>query len=518
MLYRLGRLDMMDMFPRRQYLYVFELQGSHFNINNLIKLYDNWQQKLNSNNDKKNDKKNPKKNIKKNGKEKKMEYPMKFFELLLSIVKPRKYTRLKSDLDTINYINNIQDSMTIEECKKMVFDEFCHAFGTNQISRATNLANTIADIAWTNHNQYQSIGNHILTKGQILHAIKLSKKNDDSSTVMDVLQDLRTNYPMREEEAQGDKRRIKQSLEYMQSAIDIFEGNDSITQSLPENIQELVHTAAAKAATYQKMFKFILDKKKHEKILLKKKMMAGVIKHNDKIDDDFIYEGVHLENVEILARHYNGPVESSEVEMNITTCKIYGEAFTKVYNLSSAIQSLKNVWHNKSHQRMLRKAKLSKFLSSAKEQYEKYRTDDHVNIKWKKLNRSDMEKYKFDLIMQAASLRRQEVEEVLGTIPKHGWTQTTDEYDDTLTYWIDTTVREESTYEMPSYNWRQYLAIKTIQKYARHYLKAYHERMKRKQDEKMKAIAEAEAEWAARYYYYFYSYYHHHYYYYYYYY
>ena len=54
MLYRLGRLDLMDMFPIRQYLYVFELQGSHFNVDSLIKLYDNWQQKLNSNNDKKN--------------------------------------------------------------------------------------------------------------------------------------------------------------------------------------------------------------------------------------------------------------------------------------------------------------------------------------------------------------------------------------------------------------------------------------------------------------------------------
>jgi hypothetical protein len=91
------------MFPRRQYLYVYELQQSHFNINSLIKLYDNWQQKLNSNNnDKKNDKKNTlKKNIKKNGKEKRTEYPMKFFELLLSIVKPHKNTRLKNDIDMI---------------------------------------------------------------------------------------------------------------------------------------------------------------------------------------------------------------------------------------------------------------------------------------------------------------------------------------------------------------------------------------------------------------------------------
>lgn len=496
MLYRLGRLDLQDMFPRRQYLYVYELQGSHFKIETLMKLFDNWQQKLASANEKnkKNDKKNDKKNAKK---ERKLEYPMVFFELLLSIVKPPKNTRSKKDLDIINHISNIQDTMTHDECKQMVFDEFCRAFGTNQIARATNLANSIADTAWTNHNQYQSLGGYILTKGQILQAVHLAKKNGDSSSVMNILRNLQDNYPMKDEEAQGDNRRIKQCLEYMQAAIEIFEGNGSITESLPENIHDLLHLCAAKAATYQKIFKFIQEKKRHDKHLHKKHAMAG-IKYEEKDSVDFKYEGVHLDNIEILARHYNGPAESSEIEMNITTCKIYAEVITKVYNLSSAIQSLKNAWHNKSHQRMLRKDKLSKFLTKSKEDYDRFRNDDHVRVKWEKLMKGDLAKLQYDQILESAALRREEIEAVIITIPKYGWALTTDEYDDSLMYWIDTTAREESTYDMPSYNWHQYLAIKTIQKYAKHYLKAYHEKMKKKNDEKMRAIAETEAAWAAR--------------------
>jgi hypothetical protein len=83
LLYRLGRIDLVDMFPRREYSYVYELH--HFKIENLMKLYDDWQKKLlkqlggNSNN------KNSKKTGKK-GKERQKEYPMEFFGIIVIIV------------------------------------------------------------------------------------------------------------------------------------------------------------------------------------------------------------------------------------------------------------------------------------------------------------------------------------------------------------------------------------------------------------------------------------------------
>ena len=187
---------------------------------------------------------------------------------------------------------------------------------------------------------------------------------------------------------------------------------------------------------------------------------------------------------------FTGALEDIDLEMNLSICKLYLEVLEKLTKGSVGVQSLKNMWHNKSLLVRFKKERAAQFLESSTAAYLEMRMTNHVYKTWARLRRIEAMEMKLAEIAEARRQRLEMIGYQLSWIPRYGWREEMDDYG--YSYWVDDVKYTDSTYEMPRYTMEEWNAATRIQWTVQRFLEVVYERKKLRELARMEALANHE--------------------------
>ncbi|CAE7732275.1 unnamed protein product, partial [Symbiodinium microadriaticum] len=193
---------------------------------------------------------------------------------------------------------------------------------------------------------------------------------------------------------------------------------------------------------------------------------------------------------ESVDKPFTGSLEDIDLEMNMSICKLYLEVLEKLTRGSSGVQSLKNVWHNKSLIVKFRKEKAFRILQASTIEYLQMRKMNHVHKTWTRLRHIEAIEYR---LAEIAETRRQRLEMIgyqLDWIPRYGWREEMDDYG--YSYWVDDVRYADSTYEMPKYTVDDWNAATRIQWTTQRWLEVVYEKKRLRELARLEALANHE--------------------------
>jgi hypothetical protein len=193
---------------------------------------------------------------------------------------------------------------------------------------------------------------------------------------------------------------------------------------------------------------------------------------------------------ESVERPFVGPLEEIDLEMNISVCKLFLAVLENLTRGSMGVQSLKNVWHNKSLMVKFKKERASRFLGAATSEYINSRHTNYVHKTWARLRRIEAIEMR---MAEIAETRRQRLEMIgyqLGWIPRYGWREEMDDLG--YSYWVDDVKYQDSCYEMPKYTMEEWDAATRIQWTAGKFLVVLYERKRLRELARLEALANHE--------------------------
>ncbi|KAJ1429386.1 hypothetical protein B484DRAFT_396412, partial [Ochromonadaceae sp. CCMP2298] len=103
---------------------------------------------------------------------------------------------------------------------------------------------------------------------------------------------------------------------------------------------------------------------------------------------------------------YLADLEALELEESVSVCRLYCQVVEQIADLSLAVQSIKNAWANKSMRRAMVQEKLRMFKDEQRAQYTSERQTDKVKVVWEKYKRRAVSTQRYLLIMKAVSARK----------------------------------------------------------------------------------------------------------------
>jgi hypothetical protein len=507
LLFRLGCIDLLEMFPRRDFLYVSDLQG--LNMERMHALFNSWramQQKQKSSGTKK-------KTEEDDGPRNKRPKPppVQIFQAILDIVTPPLFTQKKSHLDAIQQILTVQEHLSPSRMTDFAKKLFLKKFGKHLLSRAQNVSREIIELAWTGYNNYKAFGAAALTKAQLAKAVTNAS---ESSHVLVSLEEVRQKHlATASDERKWDKERVFKCAELLQLAI------DQTKNILPPGpLLALIDRAIARVSSHRRKMVFLANKyKQHgKKSTSKSKSKVSTTTSVSQVNtrmptSDTSTDGLVDTNASIVRANpldnlgvalsvsdsvdmpFSGDEEDLDLEQNVSACKIYLEVLDRLYTATSGVQSLKNFWNNCAVKRAIAAERVRVFLEAATKNYIKEQHVDKVKIVWNKFRRAELSAQKLKLIIQAIKDRQAAIEAELAYIPREGWQSFEDEYG--YTYWTDMTPGRalETSYDLPTYSYFQWMCAVKIQHLARHYLVAAVERHRLREEIKQAEIAATRA-------------------------
>lgn len=193
---------------------------------------------------------------------------------------------------------------------------------------------------------------------------------------------------------------------------------------------------------------------------------------------------------ESVERPFAGAMEDIDLEMNISVCKLFLQVLEKITRGSMGVQSLKNVWHNKSLMVKFKRERAAQFLDNVTTEYIHSRQTNFVHKTWARLRRIEAMELK---LAQIAETRRQRLEMIgyqLEWIPRYGWREEMDDLG--YSYWVDDVKYQDNTYEMPRYTLQDWNAACRIQWTAGRFLLTVYEKKRQRELARLEALANHE--------------------------
>lgn len=282
---------------------------------------------------------------------------------------------------------------------------------------------------------------------------------------------------------------------------------------------EAAVTVATEDSSHSTQQKGNKKNKKNKKNKIDKKKSNGKTGKKGIVDGDVepvkpAVSTVFMKPVESVGRHfYSKRYEEGILEMNIGICKIYMEAFDKIFVASSGIQNFINRWQTVTVKRAIVREQMNRFLNENTEEYLKDRHTNKVLIKWQKYRRAEAVAARFNELLEARRARLEYMDNQLYWVCRWGWEEALDAHGYTYWYKTDELLRrvkpkrlrdlvldgEEAenhlwSYEMPKYTREEYVAAVVIQVPARALIEYVRERRRIKEVAKRAEVAAREAQ------------------------
>lgn len=512
--YRMGALDMLDLFPKK-YKQVSDLKGMNMSL--LRQLFDKKQTKL----ARQRSNMEAEMRIQGGGKSRSGKnknalasdndndyYPQDFFSELLVFVRTPLFTNDKMAQSLIASISAIPESgLNPDVVNESISSDFLSMFGNRVLSRAHNFARFVVEDAWGSYNNYKMVGAEVRTLAQVRRAMNTVKKaGKDAATVREVLQELRT-YPstISSKEVNGDldwdKERVQKAVDLLQLAMEkavrvMSQSTGMIMRKLEGVMDEVAFFKRrfALKITKQKMLNANSNTNEARPSVAAESVNEDnnqSVWGNDRIADLTIEMTLQLD--------YDGPQVASmqELELNVGICKLYCRVLDQLYNLTIAVQKLKEMWRKKGIQRAILKERTKKMMAAAMKEYldERDSSINRVHSVWMEERMKEKVVWHMQAIADRAAKKKEVIEKRLSTIPLYGWIEITD--DDGVPGWANKMANVFTfQYEMPTYTYEQYLAVAVVQRNVSFALGKIREKKKMREDAKRLLIEKAEREWA----------------------
>jgi hypothetical protein len=493
LLYRMGQLDMLPMFPRKDFLYVNDLRVC--TMNSLVQLFNKWQVKIEKDLQEKilagkatQDKKKKEAPV----------IPVEFFKEVLYLVRPLPVPFLAHEKITLSSIAVVQEALVPFDLGESIKKQFNKTFGTKLVARCNNLARKICEESWSQFNNYKSVVN-IITKKQILSSIINSPDSGAISKKLIEICSLNQQEKFKDDN-DWDADRVRQCAEFLQLTM------DKALVLVPEGcIRDMITNTSVRLSSFKRKFTYAMNKPPEEKKEVEEIKSPKVVARKNSIskpngkkskkveEDEWSMSSKVKNNIMSAAESLNLPLgdkSMSEIEYNVCVCKIFMETFDKLHTVTTGVQRLKNHWHYSAIRRALNKEKLNNFLVRVNNEYQFDRHADHVSMYWKKQRKKHLIATKTSQIIQTVKDKKQAIIDWLAGIIRYNWVQMVNDADEV--YYMN---RESliSQYEFPAYEYEQYLGAMVMVKHTQMLVERLRERKRAKEEAKLKEIADAQA-------------------------
>lgn len=521
LMYRLGLLELLEMFPKKEYVLVTDMQK--LTMEKLEELYIRWRERIEQVKQTTNKNKNDQKDKKDQKKQKPRNIPTQSFQLILDVVTVPLFLRKRKYLGKVQMVQSLPDYTSPDRLELVIKSIFAKKFGKHLNTRANNLARDVIDMLWLKYNNFKAFGNVALTKGQLLRAIAITS---EASHVLQFLQEIRSrSVAMTAEERNHDIDRLRKCSEQLQLAF------DQARALLPEGIiLDMFDKALTNVQFCRRRVAFIQTKLESDELkqlqLAKKNKNTSATNSsaaaatttttttnaahnpsaNKKVVDNNSAElnampmwmSIELYRTPItvsqsLELSFHGTREDLQLELHASLCKIFADVLDKLWIASNGVQSIKNCWSNGALRRAMAVEKNKQFLEQAKNDYIADRQEDKVKIVWEKFRRQDTIARKVSNILNAIMERKANIEAWLQHICRFGWMELTDDYG--YPYWLDNSPKANlSTYDMPTYTYKEWISVDKIQGVARKYIERQLEKRRIREEIKRREMEIAEEE------------------------
>lgn len=513
-LYRLGYYEYLELFPKRDFKYVTELQT--LTMEKLTELYtmaqnrnranakDNSTSRRNKNNSNEED----------TNTNKKRKIPVQDLQTILNAVTIPLYPKKKRDISILQTILSFPEYASPQEAIESIRSYFLKKFGRHLLSRATNVATELVENAFYEYNTFRSFAQPV-TKAQIMRALT---EAPESAAVLATLDQIRqvgssagSNVSQFDEWLKCDVERMKQSFGILQMAFDrVF---DVLPRgSIIVNFEKTVGKGAAFKRKADYLKKKFLQVQRMQKAIAAKQQARGIRAQNVLTDvsaSKTEEAGGDKANAsegskktlpaDLLARHltpadcvelpYHGTDKYLDLEYFSSSSRLYLEIVEKYFSFSLSIQSIKNSWHNKAMRRAVQSERRKIFLKDITTSYLSEQTTNKVLQVWEKLRNREVAQKKYNNVIMAARARKFQVEALLAYIPRY---RIQTYYDDPSGYEYYVDEHGVASYELPVYSFAQYLAAMKIQNEARKHIQRSLMRLMQKEEEERRQIQEME--------------------------
>lgn len=496
LLYRMGQLEMLPMFPKKDFLYVNDLRSC--TMNSLVDLFNKWQIRMEK---ELQDKILAGKASQDKKKKEEPVIPVEFFKDILYLVRPLPVPFHAHEKITLSSIAAVQEALVPFDLGESIKKQFNKTFGTKLAARCTNLARKICEDSWAQFNNYKSVVN-VITKKQILTAI--INASDSGSISKKLIEVCAMNEQEKfKDDNEWDIERVRQCAQFLQLTA------DKALFLVPEGcIRDMITNTAVRLSSFKRKFSYAINKppetKKVELMSPKVKEASrknsvskpnAITKKPQRVEEDeWSMTSKVKNNVMSISESINlpfiGDKSMSELEYNVSVCKIYMETFDKIYTITKGVQSLKNHWHNSAIRRTLNKDKLNKFLVKVTNEYQFERNADHVSIIWHKQKKKQLIDTKIKQIIQSVKDKKQAIIDWLSGIIRYNWIEMVNDAGEIYYMNRETLV---SQYDFPVYDYEQYLGAKVMVKQTQLLVERLRERKRVKEAAKAKEIADAQA-------------------------
>ena len=246
LLHRLGCADLIDIFPRKNYVYATDLYG--LTLKRLTDMYEIWRNRLQRS-------KGSSENTSGKVVKKSKAVPAQQLELILDVVQPPVNSKSVKDQQKLQLIRALPVAYSPVKTTDFVKKTFLRRFGKHLNARAEHLARDVLEEGWNTFNNYRIVDSP-LTRAQVVRAITTAT---ESTTVMQTLADLRQRHLNYAEERRWDLERMAAAANLMQLAI------DSALVLLPVGpLRDMIEKALYRATSYRRKIAFQRSKYMHQ--------------------------------------------------------------------------------------------------------------------------------------------------------------------------------------------------------------------------------------------------------------
>lgn len=537
-LYRLGMIEIMDLFPKRNYVYALDLQK--ITLEKLNEMYTLTQNRPTKKNEKR---KQLPLILQPNGAnggggggKKKTGPPTALFQLLLEILNITAGTRKPNSLQKLRfYLLPITDYLTANEAFVQIRKLYLKKFGKHVQTRATNVSRDIVEMCYNNYHHYQINNNLIPSLGFLQYIINLTQEN---TNVIPNLQEMQQFYQQHylQDEKKWELERMKHSARLLQLAV------DRSLEILPKRsfIRNQIDVVLNRVITYKRKAAYVLKKLQEEAAALaaaskksgkgknkptvgkkpgspgsngtspghieQKKRSPKASDNSNKLNQDDSLEvlqsellpaaQIHLKRhpedliIDTNAMVYDGDdLIDYELDFQYNLSKSYGAVLFRLYRLTMGIQSIKNHWSNQALHRAMILEKRNQFLESITQKYIEEQAENHVYKLWLKMRKLEIAAKKTENIIQAIRERKEWIEEQLQYVLRYHIGM----YQDDFGYYYYVDEWYNSSYDPPLYSYEQWINVEKIQRRAKKYIVGARARRIAKEEEERRIIALQEA-------------------------
>ena len=470
LLRRLYLDELLDMFKVSKLTMVLELNKC--TLQTLTQLHENWQGRVEKDN-----------LLRGNTVTKKIPPPLESLALIVSIVKPKYYPWAKLARENVSKLDNIVESLGLEEAVEFIRNEFQRKFGKALATKASNVATQVTMEALERTTNFSCLGG-VLSVGCIPTIIRSSAK---TTSVKEKLVGMIHKESLNAEELKRARLRCRSCLKTLEFGI-----QQALRILYAGPCLRIVYESALNISIFKKRFRYLYYPRptmqnKSGAVITSFLLRSGLVLPSATFSLKKEINGplaLHTSSLRI----YTGPLDCRDLELTTGLCKLHLFALERLFIADCGLRVFQCRYRFLVYKSIVKAARLHLFLQSERLSYLRSRRTNRVKSTWDTLRRVETVAKSMQTILSEKLQERYRILERLKLLPRFGCVPFYDAAG--VQYWSDGIIT--SSYEMPSYNLREYKAVQTLQTYFRKChtrLLLFYER----QREALSAIIKAEA-------------------------